>query len=80
MKVSIITVIASNKMSVPEIVGDAGLIIDPEDIDSMAQAIKKMILNHKLRQKFIARGYERTKDFSWSDAADKILKIANRIA
>lgn len=73
-----VPVIASNRMSVPEVIGDAGLVVDPDDIDAITLAIKKIIQNKDLRQKLVANGYSRVEHFKWSDTAEKILKIVLR--
>lgn len=74
-----VPVIGSNRMSVPEIIGDAGLIVDPDDIDSIVEAIFKIIQDDTLRKKLISRGYDRVENFKWIDAAKKITRIVNEL-
>jgi len=68
-------VIGSNYTAVPEVIGDAGIIVNPEDIDALAEAIVKVLSDKNLRESLILRGYERVKQFSWDKTAQKILEI-----
>ena len=64
-------VITSNVTSMPEVAKDAALLVDPFDVDSIADAMVK-VLDNNVREALVARGRERAKDFSWSQAADVI--------
>lgn len=57
-------VIASNAASIPEVVGDAGLLLDPDDVDGLAQAMQRVVEDQELRQQLVVRGKERVKQFS----------------
>jgi len=70
-----IPVVASNRMSVPEVTGDAALIVDPDDVEEMAEAIYRGLVDEGLRESLIKKGYERTKEFSWVKAAKKTLSV-----
>jgi glycosyltransferase involved in cell wall biosynthesis len=74
-----VPVIASNRMSVPEIVGDAGLIIDPDDIDSIVEAINSIINDQKLKEKLIRKGKDRVSSFQWKKSVTKITDIAKEM-
>jgi glycosyltransferase involved in cell wall biosynthesis len=73
-------VIVSNRGSLPEIVGDAAILIDPENQDSIAAAIRRVENDHSLHPRLVARGLERVKYFSWNIAASKTLEIYREIA
>lgn len=62
-------VIVSNRGSLPEVVGDAAILIDPEREESIAAAIRMLEGNHSLRVSLIGRGFERIKSFSWKSTA-----------
>jgi glycosyltransferase involved in cell wall biosynthesis len=62
-------VIASNVTSLPEVVGDAGLLIDPTDTPALANALRRVGLDSSLRAEMAARGRERARRFRWSEAA-----------
>jgi glycosyltransferase involved in cell wall biosynthesis len=67
-------VAASNAASVPEVVGDAGLIFAPMDTEAMATAISRMHADEPLRRTLAARGIERARLFSRDETARKTLK------
>jgi glycosyltransferase involved in cell wall biosynthesis len=58
-------VIASNATSLPEVVGDAGLLVDPMDSEAMAQEICRVLMDAPLRQGLIERGLVRAQQFAW---------------
>ena len=62
-------VIASNISSIPEVVGDAGLYIDPESLDDMKKQLIHMLTDDLVRDKFIKKGYEKSGKFSWDKCA-----------
>lgn len=62
-------VIASNRMSVPEVVGDAGLIVDPDDTDALADAICRLLETDSLYEKLREAGKERAQTFTWERTA-----------
>jgi glycosyltransferase involved in cell wall biosynthesis len=62
-------VICSNVSSIPEVVSDAGYYFDPNDSDSISDAIEKVLSSSELRQSLIVKGTERTKFFSWEKCA-----------
>jgi glycosyltransferase involved in cell wall biosynthesis len=68
-------VIASDRGSLPEVVGEAGLLIDPEHTRAIASAIKKLWDSEELRRSFRERGLARAQKFSWRRAARETLKI-----
>lgn len=67
-------VITSNTSSLPEVAGDAALLIDPDDSTSLADAILKVISESQLREKLISKGKERAKLYSWERTAKETLK------
>ena len=72
-------VIGSNRTSVPEIIGDAGLIVDPDDINALADAILRVLSDNHLRTSLVAKGYERIRQFSWDKTAERILEIITQV-
>lgn len=71
--------VASNRMSVPEVAGDAALIVNPDNIEEMAEAIYRVIMDESLRAKLIEKGYERVKQFSWEKAAKETLEVFEEV-
>jgi glycosyltransferase involved in cell wall biosynthesis len=72
--------VASNRTSVPEVVGKGGLIVDPEDVEAMADKIEAALFNDDLRKTLIRRGRERGRRFSWERTAAKTLNVLGRAA
>lgn len=71
-------VIASNCASLPEVVSDSGLLVDPLNIDEWVEKIKLLLNNTKLRNKFINNGLERVKQYDFKNTVnDAINYITN---
>lgn len=68
-------VVTSNTTALPEVAGDACLLVDPEKAGEIAEAIDKIIEDSALRQKLRARGIERAGRFSWDRTAVKLQNI-----
>ncbi len=66
-------VITSNTSSLPEVVGDAALMVDPYNIDELAWAMAEVLAGDDLRRELIARGLARAKMFSWEKCAKETL-------
>ena len=62
-------VLAGNRASLPEVVGDAGMLVDPFDIESIASGLKELIDSRDLRSKLSLLGLQRAKLFSWEKTA-----------
>lgn len=67
-------VITSNVSSLPEVAGDAGLMVDPDDVDQLTQYISEIILNDSLRTELIDRGFLQNAKFSWVNCARETIK------
>lgn len=67
-------VIAANRPAIPEVVGDAALLIDPASPDSLREALRK-VSGEGVRQELIARGFERARLFSWEHGAEVMLRL-----
>lgn len=67
-------VITSNTTSMPEIAGDAAILIDPENTNDIARSIEAVILNESLQKELITKGSERINTFSWLNTAYKTLE------
>jgi glycosyltransferase involved in cell wall biosynthesis len=73
-------VITSDVSSLPEAGGDAALYIDPTNVDDIAEKIKKLISDEKLREDLIAKGEKQIKKFSWEKTAKETLEVLTKIA
>lgn len=72
-------VITSNTSSLPEVVGDAGIMVDPYDIDGLAKAMHEVLSNNKFRNNMIKKGLERAKMFSWERCARETLCVYEKV-
>jgi glycosyltransferase involved in cell wall biosynthesis len=68
-------VIAGNRTSLPEVVGDAGLLVDPFDEQALASTMARVIENSDLAAELRVKGLERARDFSWRNTARMTLRI-----
>jgi len=71
-------VIAGNRTSLPEVVGDAGLLVDPFDEDALTQALARMIDDSDFRAGLRVKGLERARQFSWRETARLTLQAYER--
>ena len=73
-------VITSNVSSLPEVVGDAALLIDPMDAGAIAEAMARVLTDEALRAGLIARGHERVKTFSWTRSIARVREVYAELA
>lgn len=75
-----IPVITSNVSSLPEVVGDAGITINPKDEDELSQAIYRVASDQALRASLAAKSMERAQQFSWSQCTEQTIQFYKRVA
>jgi glycosyltransferase involved in cell wall biosynthesis len=75
-----VPVIASNRSSLPEIIEGAGVLIDPESIDQLCEAMKKIISDVFFRQSLIALGQKKSQAFTWDRSAKQTLAIIETLS
>jgi glycosyltransferase involved in cell wall biosynthesis len=68
-------VITSNTSSLPEVVGEAGLMINPSSRDDLCQAMLNLINNSKIRNQLSQKGIDRATQFSWSKCAGETIRV-----
>ena len=73
-------VVTSNTSSLPEVVGNAAVLVNPENVFEIMRALHRVLLDQALRDKLKARGYEQAKRFSWEAAARQILRVYHEVA
>lgn len=71
--------IASNTSSIPEVVNNAGLLVNPHDPVEISAKINMLISDSQLRSRLIKKGYNNTKRFSWKITAKKYLNIFREV-
>jgi glycosyltransferase involved in cell wall biosynthesis len=67
--------VASNRSSIPEVVGDAGLLIDPDRPAELADALRRMITDPALRDHLRTAGLARAAQFTWRKTAEVVLQV-----
>jgi glycosyltransferase involved in cell wall biosynthesis len=68
-------IVASNRTSIPEVAGDAGSIVDPENTEQSVSAVADLLLSPQLRDSMIARGKTRAKQFDGKVAASRMVEV-----
>lgn len=72
-------VVASNVSSLPEVAGDAGVMVDPYRVDSIAKGITDVLSNDNFRNLLIRKGLDRIKKFSWSKCAQETIEVLKTV-
>jgi glycosyltransferase involved in cell wall biosynthesis len=73
-------VVTSNVSSLPEVAGDAAVLVNPENVFDIARGIKEALLDETLRAGLIRRGRAQAAKFSWEKAARQVLEIYHEAA
>jgi glycosyltransferase involved in cell wall biosynthesis len=73
-------VLTSNVSALPEVAGDAALLVDPLDVDSMAEGMSRLFTDEELRVTLVEKGYAQVRKFSWARAADEVLQVLEAVA
>lgn len=73
-------VVCSTGGSLPEVVGDAALMVAPEDIAGLADALVKAVTDADARERLVARGLERARSFNWDEAARAHVRVYEQAA
>jgi len=73
-------VVTSNTSSLPEVVGEAAILVNPYDTDSLARAMRQVLTDSELRDNMVKKGLEQAKKFSWEETARQTLEVYNRVA
>ena len=71
-------VLVSDRASLPEVVGDAGLLLSPDDEEAWATALREVTEDRPRRERLIAAGLRRAAEFSWARAAEETLAVYRR--
>lgn len=72
--------IASNRTSVPEVVGDGGITVDPENVEVMADRMEHALFDKDVRERLVQAGRERGRQFSWKKTAEQTLATLDEVA
>lgn len=75
-----VPVLAGDRTALPEVVGDAGLMVDPYDVDAIAHGLKLLVENDTLRADLGRKGLERAKQFTWERTAALTWEVLEQAA
>ncbi len=75
-----VPVVCSNTSSLPEVAGDAALLVDPTDVRALAAAMERALTDQALRATLRARGLERARRFTWEEAARRTLEVYRQVS
>lgn len=70
-----VPVAVSNRSSLPELIGDAGLLFDPENIDEMTEQLHRILTNPDLKRSLILKGFQISQKYSWETTAKQYLEV-----
>ena len=73
-------VVTSNASSLPEVVGNAAVMVNPENVFDIMRAMQRVLTDQALREKLKARGYEQVRRFSWEDSARRLAQVYTTVA
>lgn len=74
-----VPVITSNTSSLPEVVGDAALLIDPHNSGELSRAITRILEDKALQEELRQKGYQRVQHFTWAESARKMLSVYQQL-
>nr|WP_315025812.1 glycosyltransferase family 1 protein [uncultured Chryseobacterium sp.] len=72
--------VTSNTSSLPEVVGDAGITLDPKDENGLVQTMRDLYYDENLRQDYARKGLERSQQFSWEKCANEHIEIYKKVS
>ena len=73
-------VVTSNTSSLPEVAGNAAVLVNPENVFEIRRALQRVLLDPALRERMKRRGYEQAQRFSWTSSVSRILEIYREVA
>ena len=72
-------VVGSNRTAIPEVVGDAGITVDVDDAEALADAIYQVLADQSLRSALVQKGRERALTFTWERAARDTIRVLDEV-
>lgn len=73
-------VVCANSSSLPEVCGEAALMVDPHDDNGIAKAIKRITTDKKLANDLVEKGFKQSKEFSWEKTAKETINVYHKVA
>jgi glycosyltransferase involved in cell wall biosynthesis len=75
-----VPVLASNVSSLPEVTGDAALLVDPRDVEAIAEGLRAVLTDEHLRKRLARAGTSRARSFTWSACAERTAALLHAAA
>jgi glycosyltransferase involved in cell wall biosynthesis len=72
-------VVTSNQSSMPEVTGDAAMLVDPYDVDSIVDGMRRVLTDPALAAELRLRGPQRAREFSWASSVEKTREVYERV-
>ncbi len=73
-------VVTSNTSAIPEVVGNAAVMVNPENVFDIQRALYRVLLDQTLRDKLKCRGVEQSQKFSWEESVGRMLRVYHEVA
>jgi glycosyltransferase involved in cell wall biosynthesis len=73
-----VPVVCSDSSSLPEVVGDAALKVNPLDVEGLKNAMERVLCDEELSAEMVKRGLERARNFSWERCAEETLAVLEK--
>jgi glycosyltransferase involved in cell wall biosynthesis len=73
-------VLCSNSSSLPEVAGEAALLVDPQNVEALAAAIQRLAEDATLRQELVTKGFANIRRFTWEETAAHVLTVLEGVA
>jgi glycosyltransferase involved in cell wall biosynthesis len=70
-----IPVVTSNTTAMPEVAGEAALLVDPNSVEQISMAMEKIVSDSSLREQLRDKGITRAARFSWASTVDRVHKL-----
>jgi glycosyltransferase involved in cell wall biosynthesis len=70
-----VPVVSSRRSAIPEVAGDAALLVDPEDVEELGTALSRLAGDEGLRQDLARKGRERAAEFTWEAAVERTWNV-----
>jgi glycosyltransferase involved in cell wall biosynthesis len=73
-------VVTSNVSSLPEVLGNAAVMVNPENVFEIMRALHRVLVDQPLRERMKERGYIQVQRFSWHKSAEQVLDVYRQVA
>jgi glycosyltransferase involved in cell wall biosynthesis len=73
-------VVTSNATSLPEVVGNAAVLVNPENVFEIMRALHRVLMDKSLRERMKERGYKQVTRFSWESSVRRVLDAYRQVA